>query len=133
MPSVPDLLNRSPGYHQATLGRTYSPGIAPPLSPGYLNSPGGSQTSAGMEHSFPPPPSMFSPNSPYKKGKREKNYQHDWKDLWDLTLKSTWLCLFVVTLDKLVKRSTCDTMIVQYYTSILYCYGLQLSWFILKV
>ena len=95
MPSVPDLLNRSPGYHQGTLGRTYSPGIAPPLSPGYLNSPGGSQTSAGMEHSFPPPPSMFSPNSPYKKGKREKNYQHDWKDLWDLTLAEKYMIVFI--------------------------------------
>ncbi|KAK3090288.1 hypothetical protein FSP39_010658 [Pinctada imbricata] len=42
MPNVPDLLNRSPGY--------------PPPHPG------------GMDHAFPPPPSVFSPKSPIRDG-----------------------------------------------------------------
>lgn len=71
MPSVPDLLNRSPGYHQTGVGSPFSPGAHAPPSPGYLNSPVGCpQTSLGMDHSFPPPPAMFSPSSPFRKGKR---------------------------------------------------------------
>lgn len=70
MPSVPDLLNRSPGYHQTGVGSPFSPGAHAPPSPGYLNSPVGCpQTSLGMDHSFPPPPAMFSPSSPFRKGK----------------------------------------------------------------
>ncbi|XP_062615346.1 caskin-2-like isoform X2 [Saccostrea cucullata] len=67
MPSVPDLLNRSPGYLQTGLGSPFNSATLPPS--GYLHSPGHhqSQTSLGMDHSFPPPPAMFSPNSPYKK------------------------------------------------------------------
>lgn len=68
MPSVPDLLNRSPGYHQTGVGSPFSPGAHAPPSPGYLNSPVGCpQTSLGMDHSFPPPPAMFSPSSPFRK------------------------------------------------------------------
>ncbi|XP_048758493.2 caskin-1-like isoform X4 [Ostrea edulis] len=68
MPNVPDLLNRSPGYQQPSVGSPFTLAAHPPSSPGYLSSPGcyQSQSSLAMEH-FPPPPAMFSPNSPYKK------------------------------------------------------------------
>lgn len=77
MPNVPDLLNRSPGYQQPSVGSPFTLAAHPPSSPGYLSSPGcyQSQSSLAMEH-FPPPPAMFSPNSPYKKGRRFRRNLH---------------------------------------------------------